>query len=225
MPKVSEAHRRHRRRQILDAAISCFTRQGFQRTSMEDITREAKLSTGAIYSYFQSKDQIIETLADERHAHEKQLIQQALISGDWQECLDQLVSYFYGSLEEPAERKERRLGIHLWAEALCNPRVLRLIRRGINQPLKLLSQAIAGAQAGGQLRKDLDPDAAARVLIALFHGLILQQAWDEQANVKAFSDTARSMANAYFFHGRELHSRDGAVSRTPPRILDCHSAS
>ena len=198
MPKVSEAHRYNRRRQILDAAIECFARHGFQRTSMEDIIRESNLSTGAIYSYFQSKDQIIETLADERHDREKHLIQRALASGPWAECLHLLVTNFYDSLEESTERKERRLGIHLWAEALCNPKVLRLIRRGLNQPLELLSDAIAKSQADGQLRKEIDPDAAARVLIALFHGFILQQAWDEGVDIAAFARSARSMADAYF---------------------------
>jgi len=198
LPKVSEAHRHNRRRQILDAAIECFAREGFQRTSMEDIIRESDLSTGAIYSYFQSKDQIIETLADERHDREKQLIQRALARGEWSECLRLLVTDFYESLRESAERKERRLGIHLWAEALCNPKVLRLIRRGLNQPLQLLSDAIAKAQADGQLRKEIDPDAAARVLIALFHGFILQQAWEERADVGAFAETAQSMADAFF---------------------------
>lgn len=105
MPKVSEAHKDSRRRQILDAAIECFARRGFQRTSMEDIIRESNLSTGAIYSYFQSKDQIIETLADEQHDREKRLIQQALARGDWMECLHLLVRSFYESLEESAERK------------------------------------------------------------------------------------------------------------------------
>jgi AcrR family transcriptional regulator len=201
VPKVSEAHRHSRRRQILDASMACFTRRGFQRTSMEHIIGEAKLSAGAIYSYFQSKDQIIETLADERHDREKELIRQALTDGDWNKSLNLLFGYFYESLTDPAERKERRLGIHLWAEALCNPEVLRLIRRGFNQPLRLLSQAIGEAQADGQLSKEIDPDAAARILIALFHGFILQQAWSEQTNIEAFSKTARSMVDAYFFRG------------------------
>ncbi|MGO9798179.1 MAG: TetR family transcriptional regulator, partial [Candidatus Binatus sp.] len=54
---------------------------------------------------------------------------------------------------------------------LCNPKVLTLIRRGINQPLKLLSNAIAEAQGSGRLQRTLNPEAAARVLIAMFHGL------------------------------------------------------
>jgi AcrR family transcriptional regulator len=214
LPKVSETHRINRRRQILDAAIECFARKGFQRTSMEDIIRESNLSAGAIYSYFLSKDQIIETLADERHEREKQLIEKALTAGEWSECLSTLVKDFYESLRDPSERKERRLGIHLWAEALSNPRVLRLIRRGINQPLELLSDAIRGAQTEGRLRRDIDPDSAARVLVALFHGFLLQQAWDDRADIKSFARAAQSMAESYFSHSaarratvRQLHPR------------------
>jgi AcrR family transcriptional regulator len=198
LPKVTDVHRLNRRRQILDAAIECFARRGFQRTSMEDIIRESQLSAGAIYLYFQSKDEIIETLADERHDREKQLIEQALAQEDWTDRVGLLARDFYESLKNPAERKERRLGIHLWAEALCNPKVLRLIRRGVNQPLDLLSKAIARAQADGRLRKDVKPDAAARILIAMFHGLILQQAWGDRTDVESFAKAAQSMIGAYF---------------------------
>jgi len=198
LPKVSAAHRDSRRRQILDAAIECFARKGFQRTSMEDIIRESKLSAGAIYLYFHSKNEIIETLADARHQREKRLIAESFAGAGWTESLRALFTTFRDALVEPAEKKERRLGIHLWAEALCNPKVLRLIRRGINQPLESLSREIAKAQADGRLQKTVDPDAAARLLIALFHGFILQQAWDDRADVRAFANAAHAMAEAYF---------------------------
>ncbi len=198
MPKVSEAHRDSRKRQILDAAIECFAREGFQRSTIEEMIRESDLSAGAIYSYFQSKDDIIETLADQRHEREKRLIEEALNRGEWSESLRILFESFGESLAKSNERKERRLGIHLWSEALCNPRVLRLIRRGLNQPLKLLSEAIAREQSQGRLPAALDPDASASILIALFHGLILQQAWDERTDVASFVRTAQTMVSAYF---------------------------
>jgi AcrR family transcriptional regulator len=198
LPKVSAAHRLNRRRQILEAAIECFARRGFHRTSMEDIIRESKMSAGAIYLYFQSKDQIIETLADERHAREKEFIEQALAHEDWSEHVGLLARNFYESLENPAQQKERRLGIHLWAEALCNSKVLKLIRRGTNQPLELLANSIATAQAEGRLRKDIEPEAAARILIAMFHGLILQHAWDNRTDIESFAKAAQAMADAFF---------------------------
>lgn len=63
MPKVDAEHVQARRRQILDAARRCFARKGFAGTSMGDIVRESGLSTGAIYSYFKGKDELIAAVA------------------------------------------------------------------------------------------------------------------------------------------------------------------
>lgn len=40
------------RDQILDAALSLFARQGFARTSMNDIVRESGVSKGGVYWHF-----------------------------------------------------------------------------------------------------------------------------------------------------------------------------
>lgn len=197
MPKVNDAHRDSRRRQILDAAIECFARQGLHRTTIEDIIRQSGLSAGAIYDYFGSKDDIIEKLADERHQREAELIKKGLGDGKLGESIHALVKGFYEALTDAKQRKERRLGIHLWAEALCSPRILKQVRRGIDQPRKLLSQALSEAQANGQLPRHLNPEAVARVLIAQFHGCILQQAWDKRMDVTEFAKSAEAMLAAY----------------------------
>ena len=59
MPKVSDRYLEERRQQILGAAVACFARQGFHRTTMKDIYSECGLSPGAVYDYFKSKDDII----------------------------------------------------------------------------------------------------------------------------------------------------------------------
>jgi AcrR family transcriptional regulator len=59
MPKVGQAYLDARRTQIVDAARARFTSHGFARTSMADIVTESGLSTGSIYRYFTSKDEII----------------------------------------------------------------------------------------------------------------------------------------------------------------------
>ena len=48
-----------RKRQIMDAALACFSRKGFHQSSMQEICTEAQLSAGAIYRYFPSKTDII----------------------------------------------------------------------------------------------------------------------------------------------------------------------
>jgi len=47
-----------RRKQIIDAALLCFTELGFTETTMDHIRRRPKASTGSIYHHFQSKDQL-----------------------------------------------------------------------------------------------------------------------------------------------------------------------
>src|ERR1700722_20263584 len=59
LPKVGQEHLDARRQQIVDAARARFASHGFARTSMADIVTESQLSTGAIYRYFASKDEIV----------------------------------------------------------------------------------------------------------------------------------------------------------------------
>jgi AcrR family transcriptional regulator len=47
-----------RRKQIMDAALTCFTRKGYTNTTMDDIVAESGLSKGALYWYFKSKDDL-----------------------------------------------------------------------------------------------------------------------------------------------------------------------
>lgn len=62
MPRVSQSYLDARRRQIMDAAITCFAREGFHRATMQDIVAETGLSAGAIYRYFWSKEDIVAAL-------------------------------------------------------------------------------------------------------------------------------------------------------------------
>lgn len=59
MPKLTDAQQAGRRARILDAAERCFTRNGFHRTTMQDICKEAGVSPGAVYTWFDSKEALI----------------------------------------------------------------------------------------------------------------------------------------------------------------------
>src|ERR687896_627629 len=55
-----------KRRQILDAAIRVFARQGFHATRVSDIADEAGVAYGLVYHYFSSKEQVMNELFSER---------------------------------------------------------------------------------------------------------------------------------------------------------------
>ena len=55
-----------KRRQILDAAIHVFARQGFHACRVSDIADEAGVAYGLVYHYFKSKDEVLNELFTER---------------------------------------------------------------------------------------------------------------------------------------------------------------
>ena len=88
MPRLTEATKQARRRQIIDAAFTCFTAKGYTRTSMTDIIRESGLSSGSIYSHFSGKSDIL-------HATVQQRID--------------MIAAAYGELKDPSPRDIMRM--------------------------------------------------------------------------------------------------------------------
>jgi AcrR family transcriptional regulator len=49
----------HRRKQILNAALTVFSRKGYGEATIPDIAREAEVAVGTIYNYYPSKREIL----------------------------------------------------------------------------------------------------------------------------------------------------------------------
>ena len=61
----SGADGQDRRKQILRAAIEVFSERGFHRTRVSDIAKRAGVAYGLIYHYFDSKDDVLESVFQE----------------------------------------------------------------------------------------------------------------------------------------------------------------
>lgn len=170
MPKVDEAHFAARRRQILDAAAACFAREGFHRTSMQDIVQESGISAGLIYRYFTGKDDMIAAIVDEWHERRTTLLGADPAEG----YLDVL-----RAVGDPAARPELQLAVQVWAETVRSPRIRETARANVDRPRELAAAALAGVVA--------EPDALARVCIAIYQGLVLQTLWDDDVDHAAFA--------------------------------------
>src|ERR1700678_2194267 len=127
MPKISEEQREARRTRILDTAGRCFARQGFHRTTMEDIIRALKSSPGAVYCYFRGKSDIVAAIAEQRHKRESALLAELLASGDVSDVLPNLTRAFFDLLQDPKEREQRKVTIQIWAESLRDKRIRKIV--------------------------------------------------------------------------------------------------
>jgi len=185
MPKISQAKRDARQQQILDAALACFSENGFHQTAMADIVRRSGLSQGAVYLYFQSKDDLIAALATDRHRQEALLNDVAQHAGDPIEGLRVLARGYARWLTDPAAEQTRRVGVNGWAEALRNERVRAGVIEGIESARSVIVLLVERAQSKRLLSRDLSADAIARTLVALFQGFVLQIVWNEPVDVEA----------------------------------------
>ena len=88
MPRLTEATKQARRRQIIDAAFTCFTAKGYTHTSMTDIIKESGLSSGSIYSHFSGTSDILYATVQQR--------------------ID-MIAAAYGELNEPSPRDIMRM--------------------------------------------------------------------------------------------------------------------
>ncbi len=63
---------------IFSATLSISNRKGFQAMSMRDLSREANLSMGALYSYFSSKEELLEMLQNQRRTTTMRILDESI---------------------------------------------------------------------------------------------------------------------------------------------------
>ncbi|HEX8053433.1 MAG TPA: TetR/AcrR family transcriptional regulator [Thermoleophilaceae bacterium] len=196
MPKVTQEHLDARRRQILDAALTCFAREGFHRTTMQDIFGEAGLSPGAVYSYFKSKDEIIDAITREaaRFAETggtmiRENAEELTLAG-----AVAALAHGFEQLDVGTAETRARMVPQLWVEAQRNSIVRDRARVGIGGAVEGLTEVARAAQERGDLDPELDPEAAARVAISVFQGLLVQRSiFGADVDVDAYVEAALLM--------------------------------
>jgi TetR/AcrR family transcriptional regulator, transcriptional repressor of aconitase len=197
MPKVTEEHVEARRRQILSAALRCFAREGFHRTTMQDIFRESGLSPGAVYSYFKGKDELISAIVITILgfiAESAALFDEPLPEGRPRrpgEALSELIEG-YRSVEFGTAEERSRIFPHLAGELQRNPSLNAAVRAGLDRLRASFEQLARAARERGELDPGIDPEAFSRLPISMLHGMMIQLAvYGDEVDLDAYARTAK----------------------------------
>jgi AcrR family transcriptional regulator len=182
MPKVTEAHVEARRSQILTAACKCFSDKGFHQTTVRDICDRAGLSAGAVYGYFKSKDQILEAVGELGRENTRHALGLSEVDGEQPPSLAEILGKVMGFMDSEMIRQSSRLDVRMWGEALHTPQLRKLFLAAGANLIEPLAQAVRRGQEQGQIAADLDPEAVARVCVALALGFTVQAAMDPEAD-------------------------------------------
>lgn len=173
MPKVTDAHLKARRQQIVDAAWACFARKGYHQTTMQDICQESDLSPGAIYRYFVSKEAILKAVWDRHREWARDVLESARSQADQpRDALEVIgqtmwLSYF----SNPAFETMARVEIENWPEALRDKDLLNDRRKDLTFWRTLVTELLSEAQKVRQMKAGVDPASLASLFICAFEGL------------------------------------------------------
>jgi AcrR family transcriptional regulator len=175
MPKVTDAHRAARRRQILDAASRCFVRNGFHATSMQDVLKEAGLSAGAVYRYFPSKAAIVAAIAEETVGDVIQVIDDIAGAEPVPPVEETMVRVLDAVDAHTGPQGNARIAMQVWAEALREPALADLVQVTYARIRSRFVELAKRAQEAGRIPADADPEHAGTVLFGMVPGYILQR--------------------------------------------------
>ncbi|MBA5639402.1 TetR/AcrR family transcriptional regulator [Duganella sp. LX20W] len=161
-----------RRRQVLDAAATCFSRSGFHGASMAEISKAAGMSAGHIYNYFDGKDAIIAAFVEEEVERVALLLRDLEQKDD---PLQAIVDESDNSVDEHMAPEFWKLKLEIFAEASRNPKVAAVLVDA-DRRMRTQFRAIvkAGRERHGLDADDVTIDGRLEATVALFQGLALR---------------------------------------------------
>jgi AcrR family transcriptional regulator len=167
MPKISDERRAERLEQILEGARRCFAENGYEGATVAKLEREIRLSRGAIFNYFPSKEDLFVELA---------VRDSARMSEIWREQgLEAIV-------REVMELDPAWLSVYL--ELFRRVRNDDDFRERIESRQKEIAPAnrarIEEAQRSGEFRDDLGPREIGIFVNLVLNGLTLMRAGGEE---------------------------------------------
>ena len=184
------------RRRILASALSLFVRKGYERTTFTDIAARLKMTKGAVYWHFESKERLLVELVEEALAKFRRQLDEMMPTGEltFPAVADVMIKNAMHMVVDPKSAEFFRLmkcQIKWSDDSMAKVRedLLANENRG---PMSAFRNAVAADIAAGRARAEVDADEVAVVSIALWDGLV-------QARIDHFltRDLEQTLRHAY----------------------------
>ncbi len=184
------------RTRILASALALFAKKGYERTTFTDVAARLKMTKGAVYWHFASKEALLKELV--RLALEKfrRQIDELMPLGEltFPAVADMMIKNALRVVEDPkgsAFFKLMKCQIK-WSDASMSEVREELLANEQFGPMQAFRAAVASDIAAGRARVGVDADEVATVSIALWDGLV-------QARIDKFlvRDLGQTLSHAY----------------------------
>lgn len=180
MPKLKPEVQTARRERILDAAEQCFARTGFHRTTVQDICKEAGISPGALYVWFDSKEALIAGISERDRAEFAERLDALAGAPDFMQALRELgEQYFLDTV------KDHRMCVDIGLESTRNPRVGEIFGRFDRYILESFEKLFQKMKDEGRIAPALDIPTVVRGFIVIADGMFWRRAVDPTFDAKS----------------------------------------
>ncbi len=167
------------RSNILDASIRLFAAQGFERTTVSEICAQAGISKGAFFHHFPTKQDVFMKVLDNwLAALDVQLKELIASSNSVSDGLVQMAAISRGVFSQ----SNGQLGMFLefWEQSRHDPEVWKVTVAPYRKYTQLFTSYLRKGIEEGSI-EPVDPDVAARTIVAMAVGFLLQNLMDPQA--------------------------------------------
>ena len=163
---------------LLDGAARVFARKGYAGTKIQDIVREAGLSTGAVYGRFQSKDELLREAVIRRSGRAAHL-------GDIKGIRVAELIERVASLSTKPLTDDEAVRLEAFVTARREPDVAVAVADAQATWRSAVQPLVDAALADGTVAADVDPEAVLYFVRTMHLGLLLQRAAGLRAPDKA----------------------------------------
>ena len=193
MPKVSKEHLENVKEQIMRAALVCVAHKGFHQTTMREICKEAKLSIGAVYNHFKSKEEILAEVTKKGRQAKELIFQKVNECQSAREGLSVLFQYLFHAYKNEAFKTYGSIDIETYGEATRNEKIRQIMLEEFQSLMTPLAEIIRRWQGSGEIRTDIDPNYLANYLIAVSVGIKVHLLIQSDLTADGFEDVVEKV--------------------------------
>lgn len=190
-PRVTDQYKTEVKEKIVQAAITTFSKYGYDKTRMDDIAKSAKLGKGTLYLYFKSKEELFYAISENSI---KELKEQLSKLFSKKEDLVHDAEKFYDQYRNLIHDSEK-VSFEMIAESSRNPKLRKALYEQRMKVYDIVIDYLRRQIEKGFFRKDMDVNAIASGLVALYDGLTISKLLgiSEYYNKKAWTQTIRAI--------------------------------
>lgn len=190
-PRVTDQYKTEVKEKIVQAAIATFSKYGYDKTRMDDIAESANLGKGTLYLYFKSKEELFYAISENSI---KELKEQLSKLFSKKEDLVHDAEKFYDQYRNLIHDSEK-VSFEMIAESSRNPKLRKALYEQRMKVYDIVIDYLRRQIEKGFFRKDMDVNAIASGLVALYDGLTISKLLgiSEYHNKKAWTQTIRAI--------------------------------